>query len=355
MSAIGIILALFVYITYKETKKLEETGAKAQQACNNAEQWEEKARTAFKKTETRAESTLEQIDRQVKVKLEQIEKRGEESIKKIDDKSEIERRISELWNTALRLYNKGKYEEACDKYAEIVKLEPDRHEAYNNWGNALGDWARIKGDEKLFEQSCQKFEMAIKFKPNTHEAYYNWGIALADWAEIKGSEELFKDACDKYAKAIEIKPNYYKAYCNWGNALTSWARIKNNEELLKEACSKYAKAIEIKPDFHEAYNNWANVFIEWSKLKIETPEHDRLLKQAEEKALKAESLKKGEGAYNLACVWALRGNKGECRKWLLAGQEAGTLVTRDHAMKDKDLDSLKNEQWFKEIKWKGEK
>lgn len=80
-----------------------------------------------------------------------------------------------------------------------------------------------------------------------------------------------------------------------------------------------------------------------------------MLKQAEEKELKMESLKKGSAAYNLACIYALRGNKEECRKWLLTGQEAGTLVTRDHAMKDSDLDSVRNEPWFKEIKWKGEK
>jgi tetratricopeptide (TPR) repeat protein len=181
-------------------------------------------------------------------------------------------RITELWSDALRLYNEGKYEDTCDKYTELVKIKPDDHMAYNNWGNALGDWAKLKGDEKLFEQACQKYEQAIK----------------------------------------------------------------------------------IKPDMHEAYNNWGDTFTDWAQLKIGTPEYEVLLKQAEGKCLKAESLKKGAGAYNLACVYALRGDKEQCRKWLLVGQETGTLPTRSEAMKDSDLDIVKGEPWFKEIKWKGE-
>jgi len=39
----------------------------------------------------------------------------------------------------------------------------------------------------------------------------------------------------------------------------------------------------------------------------------------------------------------------------LAGQGADTFVTKEHAMKDKDLESVWGEQWFKEIKWKGER
>ena len=40
----------------------------------------------------------------------------------------------------------------------------------------------------------------------------------------------------------------------------------------------------------------------------------------------------------------------ECREWLKVGEKAGTLVTREHAMADDDLASVRGKEWFKEIK-----
>ena len=238
--ATPFLLAFITYIGVKNKKEYENVLNQAKEASERAEQWEEKAR-----------NTCNQIDDLVKTKLTEIESKSEEqaknaaeklnklveakvkeSIQKIDDKSAIERRINELWSDAVRLQKENNYKEASEKCAEVVQL-----------------------------------------MPNMHEAYDIWGVALCDLA----------------------------------------------------------------------------------KLKVGTPQYEELLAQAEEKFLKAESLKKGSGAYDLACVYARRGNKEECRKWLLVGQEAGTLMTRDHAMKDKDLESVRGEAWFKEIKWRGEK
>ena len=207
--------------------------------------------------------------------------------------------------------------EVSEKYAEIVKLNPDDYVAYNNWGACLSEIARIKSDEKLFEQANQKFEQAVQ--------------------------------------RVHIEPEKYGVYCNWGVALAEWARLKGNEKLFEQAHQKFEHAVNIESNKPEVYDNWAGILIYWSKLKIGTPEYEGLLKQAEGKCLKAESLRKGSSAYRLARIYALRSDKEQCRKWLLTGQEAGTLPERDYAMKESDLGKVKNEPWFTEIKWKGEK
>jgi len=238
----------------------------------------------------------------------------EEPIRETVSQTQTEMRIRELWNRYGRLLNESKYEEACEQCSEIDKLKPKDYVVFNNWGSTLGLLAKLRGDETLFDQAHQKFEQAVNIEPDKYEAYYNWGIVLAEWARLKGDEKLFEQAHQKFEQAVKIESN--------------------------------------KP---EVYDNWSGILIYWSKLKIGTPEYDGLLKQAEEKCLKAESLRKGSSTYRLARIYALRSDEEQCKKWLLVGQEAGTLPERDYAMKESDLDKVKNEPWFKEIKWKVEK
>ena len=207
--------------------------------------------------------------------------------------------------------------EVSEQYAESDKINPKNYSVFNNWGCALFLLAKLRKDDELFNQACHKFEQAIKFvniEPEKYGVYHNWGVALAEWAKLKGDEKLFGQANEKFKQVVKINPT--------------------------------------RPD---AYDNWAGIFIHWSKLKRGTSEFENLLKQAEEKALNAESLRKGSAAYRVAKIYTLRNDKEECRKWLLAGQEAGTLPTRETAMKDSDLESVKDEGWFKAIKWKGER
>jgi tetratricopeptide (TPR) repeat protein len=283
-----LVLAMMGYALFKDKKEYENAVKGAEKACEKAEQWEKKARNLCdeidtlgkaklvemeKTIEQKAQAVLDSIDKKAEAKLKNIGERTQKSTQEIDAKAKKQMQITSLWSEALRLYNENKYEEACDKCAELVKLKPDMPQAYNIWGNALADWAKLTGNETLF----------------------------------------------------------------------------------KNAYSKYAKAVEIKPDYYDAYDNWSVSLLDWARIKIGMPEYEGLLKQAEEKCFKVESLKSGYAAYDLACIYALRGNKPECKKWLLAGQEAGTLEPKKHAMKDKDLKNVRDEAWFKEIKWKGEK
>ncbi len=128
---------------------------------------------------------------------------------------------------------------------------------------------------------------------------------------------------------------------------------KDAEKLFNQAIEKSKKAIDIKPDFWRAYDKWGLALLYLAKLKGGKDAED-LLKQAEEKCLKAESIKTGEGAYNLACVYALRDNEDKCQEWLKVGEKAGTLGTREHAMADDDLKSIRDKDWFKKLRWKGE-
>src|SRR3954447_13435698 len=178
--------------------------------------------------------------------------------------------------------------EACGRYAEAVRIKPDKHDALNNWGIALADWAKTKtGDQadRLTTEACGRYAEAVRIKPDKHEALNNWGLVLADWAKTKTGDEadrLRTEACGRYAEAVRIKPDKHVALYNWGNALDDWAKTKTGDEadrLWTEACDRYAEAVRIKPDKHEALYNWGSALYDWAKTKT-GDEADRLRREA---------------------------------------------------------------------------
>ena len=82
------------------------------------------------------------------------------------------------------------FEQAGQKYAEAVRIKPDKHEAFFNWGNALSDQAKLKGNtpdgDRLFEQAGQKYAEAVRIKPDNHEAHFNLACIAAHTKVARG-------------------------------------------------------------------------------------------------------------------------------------------------------------------------
>ncbi len=273
-----------------------------------------------------------------------------------------DRRIMELYTKGLKTKDEEDYRKSAECWGKIIKLNSSDDMAYYNWGNALSEMAKKKEGseaEQFFNQAFEKFAKAVKIKPDDNMAYNNWGLALSGLARKKDgkeAEQLFNQAIEKFAKAVEIKPDDNTAYLNWGLALSGLARKKEGnkaEQLFNQAIEKFAKTVAIKQDDNDVYYNWGGVLLElW---KVKGCKDKRLLDEAKEKCLKAEGIKEGTGAYNLACAFALLGDEKNCKKWLGVGEKAGILPTHEHAMSDPDLESVREKDWFKKIKWAGAK
>lgn len=266
------------------------------------------------------------------------------------------------WGTALSRRADGKdgdekesmLREACVRYARAVKIKPDEYMVWSNWGTSLGRQAEGKSGnevEALLREACDKHARAIQIRPDLYDAWNNWGTALDRQASGKdGSERetLLKAACEKYERASTIKPEENSAWRNWGIALDLQAKGKTGEEkvaLLKVACEKYEKAVEAKPDDDVAWHNWGNDILELAKEPADARDPSHFL-SAREKCLRAEQIRKGSGAYNLACISALMEAVEDCRTWLTVARETGTLPTADHLSHDSDLDSVRALPWF---------
>jgi len=356
LSAFGVI----AYFIFKDKKDYKDAVEAAKEAARDAKESAKNARDLEKE----ARVVLADIGKQTTAKLKEIEKKGNEERQKSLEQAERQRKISELLNKGWKAIEAKDYETAADCFRQIVEdLKEDKNpHVYNNWATALLRLAKLKKGteaEEFFKHALRKYQKAIDIKQDFCEPYYGWGCALLGVARLKkGTEavELFNQAVDKFQKAIGIKSGHSDAYNTWGVALYELAKNKKGteaEKLLNQAIERYKKTIEIIPDHSDAYNNWGAALIHLAQLKGGKDAGD-LVNQAEEKCLKVESITPGKGAYNLACVYARRGNEDKCQEWLKVSEKAGALATREHAMADDDLKSVRDKDWFKNLRWKGE-
>ncbi len=120
-----------------------------------------------------------------------------------------------------------------------MKIKPDKHEAWNNRGTALGNLGR-------YEEAIASYDEALKIKPDNDEAWNNRGIALFNLGRLE-------EAIASYDEALKFKPDDHEAWDNRGMALLKLGRYD-------EAILSCDKCLKIKSDHANAYYNKACVY-----------------------------------------------------------------------------------------------
>src|SRR5260370_827438 len=135
-------------------------------------------------------------------------------------------------DTALRLHQEGKLEEAALHYAAILTAQPNQFDAMHLLGVARFQQGRLaEGPEKI--------QSALKLQPTNAEALSNLGLVLVKLGRPK-------EALASYDQALAIRPDYAEALNNRGMALLDLKRPE-------EALASFDKALAIRPDYAEAH------------------------------------------------------------------------------------------------------
>jgi predicted TPR repeat methyltransferase len=137
-----------------------------------------------------------------------------------------------LLQQALALHRQGRFDQALQAYAAVLRLQPNQFDATH----LSGVIARQRGD---FDLAAEWISRAIAIDDRQAIAHCNLGTVLQ--ALGRGAEAL-----DSYDAALGLKPDYPMALFNRGNALRALGRGE-------AAVDSYARALALQPSYPECW------------------------------------------------------------------------------------------------------
>jgi non-specific serine/threonine protein kinase len=209
-----------------------------------------------------------------------------------------------------------------------VELDPGLAQSHAARGFSL--WLMGRFDEAKVE-----FETAMRMDPGQAQTAYLYGRACFQRGELAQAAKLFERACRGR--------NHYEA-CYF--AAQTYIALGDNDAALgayRLALRAVEKHVQLNPDDARAFTIGAvslcrlgerQAGLEWAERAIAIDPNDAGIQ------------------YNVACLFALEGEKTRAIQSLEAAVRAG-FAHRDWVEKDPDLDSLRDDPRFKALTWRG--
>ena len=162
------------------------------------------------------------------------------------------------------------------------------------------------------------------------------------------AEQLFASAYQGFADVVKDDLVRGEALYNWGFALLHQAKIKEEKDGIKlylEAITKFSFCLLVQPNHLGAAIDGGVAYMDLARI-LDVDANDELYDLAGEFFTDAERIQRGSAAYNLACVYGLRGQDEACQEALELSIECGSLPSAGDITSDADMSKVKNKPWF---------
>jgi hypothetical protein len=178
----------------------------------------------------------------------------------------------------------GLFKASYQGYAEVLQDDPLRAEALYNWGFALLHQAKTKaGDEaaRIYQDAIDKFAFCMLINPNYLGAAINGGVAYMDLArlkKVKPDNELYELAKKQFEKANAIQAGTasYNLACIYGLRGDKDACLKALENARNKVTLPEAGDILNDPDLSSVKEqDWFVEFMETLNKKAEADAEDK--------------------------------------------------------------------------------
>jgi hypothetical protein len=221
--------------------------------------------------------------------------------------------------------------------------------------------------DKDYVRAKAIWQSLTELNPQDAQAQFALGLcshleadALKD-TQPETARTLWQQATDHYRQALVLRPDKYVVAYKWGSALAAEAsalaptNLPAARNLWRQAAERFRQTLDLKPDMYEAAVNWSMALLdEFRELRPTDPKAAQgLLDEAATHLHHAESIKPGSFAYELAYVFALRGDIKVCINWLNTARQHGTLKSAADMRDDEDFDAVRQTPefttWWREV------
>ena len=174
-------------------------------------------------------------------------------------------------------------------------------------------------------------------------------VAQARKSDGSKAEQLYKGAYQGFASVIADHLIVSEALYHWGFALLHEARTQQGtiaNDTYEDAISKFSFCLLTNPSYLGAAIDGGVALMELARNRGDAGKSE-LYGLAEDFFEKACVIQKGSAAYNLACVYALRGEEESCLAALQTAKEFGSLPEEQNILQDPDMATIIDKPWFK--------
>ena len=171
--------------------------------------------------------------------------------------------------------------------------------------------------------------------------------AYDKYASLLNDNNKFEEAKDIYKNANYISPSHFGCLFNHAVLIHIHSEVqKANASIIEESIILYKKCLDLDPNHLGTRKNLSNALLTIAQLKQEP----QLFNEAYEAIHELIKLRPNE-RYNLACFYSITNNSELAMVNLLHVEQHDTLPSNSytHLNEDKDLDNIRNEQWFIEL------
>jgi hypothetical protein len=207
--------------------------------------------------------------------------------------------------------------------------------------------------ELLVNEAIELLDRAVRVNYEDTEAHVNIGNAYLVRAKRANnrfeSASYFGHALQKFGEVRKKWPNRHEPVLMTAITLSEQALsegdLNTKSVLFTNADSAFEESLVFNKENDRISTIRANYLTKYAK-QVDDPFRNTLLQKAKAKYIESMA---DPDSYYLACNAALRGEIGECKRYLEQARATGKLPERAVLANDGDLANVQVEPWFKEL------
>ncbi|WP_147267486.1 tetratricopeptide repeat protein [Candidatus Similichlamydia laticola] len=254
--------------------------------------------------------------------------------------------------------NASFFRQSLDQFRECADLCKEHLWVQLEWAVALMRTSETFGNRELLNEALLKFSSVLDEYQSMGvavdaELLYQHGCALDLQGDYSGDESFYDRAVQTLALAQNIEPNALHIRLAFAFALSHLAEATCDPECFLKAFEHYRILSEIDPEDDVIWSEWGLCILCFIKSSV--PQHYVLsyyeshLQEAEEKFLTALRLGSQGVLYNLAGIYAIRGDVEKALQCFSKAVETGTIPTLEEVLEDDWLEPLRGDAFFLEM------